>query len=265
MAAPRFSSAYLQKAAKVPGIRLQKERAYSLLGISPGDVVVDVGCGPAIDTIQLAGRVGPNGMVTGFDADPVLVDEANRHATLAGVGGCSRHIVADAAHLPVDAGSADACFSERLLQHVPWHACAGVVAEMMRVLKPGGRLVIVDTDWATLSIGAPDPLLERQVVQEHLLGFANPFCGRYLSSLLRGAGVDELSVETSSFSMDFDALEFLLAPTLARGVASGRLAAFDAQRFSSGLRGVRDYGVFFAHLSMVTASGRKSAATHERP
>ncbi|TMA70424.1 MAG: methyltransferase domain-containing protein [Deltaproteobacteria bacterium] len=76
-----------------------KRASYELLHLAPGHHVLDVGCGPATDTISLGRLVGPGGEVVGVDYDVEMVDEANRRAAAAGVGTWVKHRQADAAGL----------------------------------------------------------------------------------------------------------------------------------------------------------------------
>jgi ubiquinone/menaquinone biosynthesis C-methylase UbiE len=253
----RFDPDFLKRTAESPAVRAIKDRGYQLLELAPGNRVLDVGCGPAIDTVPLARLVGPTGLVLGIDADPLMVQEANQVAAREGVGTYTRHLAGDATALMLASGAVDACFCERVFQHIPWINVPKVATEILRVVRPGGKVVVIDTDWATLSIGAEDPWLERRIVAEHAMSFANPFSGRYLLSLFRGIGLVDMSVETFTLELRLESLEFLLAPTLQRGVATGRIAMRDAQRWSYGLRALAEYGRFFAHISMVLMAGRK--------
>src|SRR5439155_77395 len=94
-----------------------KRASYELLHLAPGHHVLDVGCGPATDTISLGRLVGPGGEVVGVDYDVEMVDEANRRAAAAGVGTWVKHRQADAAGLPFEANVFDAARSERVFQH----------------------------------------------------------------------------------------------------------------------------------------------------
>jgi ubiquinone/menaquinone biosynthesis C-methylase UbiE len=253
----RFDPDFLKRTAESPAVRAIKDRAYQLLELAPGSRVVDVGCGPAIDTVPFARLVGPTGLVLGIDSDPLMVQEANQVAAREGVGTYTRHLTGDATSLMVASEAVDACFCERVLQHLSWINVPKVATEILRVIRPGGKVVVIDTDWATLSIGAEDPWLERRIVAEHTLGFANPFSGRYLLSLFRSTGLVDMLVETFDLELKPESVEFLLAPTLQRGVAAGRIGMREAQRWSYGLRGLTEYGRFFAHISMVLMAGRK--------
>lgn len=253
----RVDAGYLKRTAESPAVRMLKSRALDTLNLTSGGSVVDIGCGPAIDTIELARRVGPSGLVLGVDADPVMVKEANRIAAENGVGAFTRHVLGEAAALEYETGSFDACFCERVLQHLKWDDAARASGEIVRVVRPGGRIAIIDTDWGTLSIAARDPQLERRVVHEHALSFHNPFAGRYLLSLFRPFGLADLRVETFSLQLGFDAVRFLLEPVLSRGVAAGQLSIFEARRWHYDIEAARDYGMFYAHVSMTLLTGAK--------
>ena len=250
----RCDPGYLARIAESPHLRAVKERAHGLLGLGAGMRVLDLGCGPAIDTIAFAMRVGRGGLVVGVDHDAAMTTRADRKAAAAGVGGFTRHLVARAGALPFGAAAFDACFCDRLLQHVPPARVGGIAAEMLRVVRPQGRIVVLDTDWATLSIASPFPWLERDIVHEFLHGFANPFSGRHLPELLQSAGLAGLCVESFDVPLGIESLEYLLAPTLARCVREGRFEPPDVQAFQEALRASRDVG-WVGHLSTVLVAG----------
>ena len=73
---------YLDAMAEL--VKQNKQRTYNWMHIQPGHAVLDVGCGPGIDTIALAELVGPTGRVVGVDADAAMIAEADRRAEQAG-------------------------------------------------------------------------------------------------------------------------------------------------------------------------------------
>ena len=73
---------YLDDMAEL--IKQNKQRTYTWMHIQPGHSVLDVGCGPGIDTIALAKLVGPTGHVVGVDVDVAMIAEADRRAEQAG-------------------------------------------------------------------------------------------------------------------------------------------------------------------------------------
>jgi ubiquinone/menaquinone biosynthesis C-methylase UbiE len=140
-----------------------KQRTYGCMKIQPGHKVLDVGCGPATDTISLAQLAGSTGEVAGIDYDEAMVAEADQRAEKAGVKTWVRHKRADASALPFESEYFDACRSERLFQHLPNPAQA--LSEMTRVTKTNGQIVVLDTDWGTTSIDTDEVDLERKLTR----------------------------------------------------------------------------------------------------
>jgi ubiquinone/menaquinone biosynthesis C-methylase UbiE len=109
--------------------------------LTDGDRVVDVGCGAGLDSIIAARMAGPGGSVVGVDMTPKMIETAVRVAEEAGLRNVSfRQGLAEA--LPVPDQWADVVTSNGVLNLMPDKAAA--LAEMSRVLKPGGRLQIAD-------------------------------------------------------------------------------------------------------------------------
>ena len=184
-------STYLDTAAQM--LSAAKRRTYELMELQAGHRALDLGCGPASDTIALADLVGETGQVHGADFDPEMVEEANVRAKAAGLDERVLHRQADAAALPFDDDFFDACRSERVFQHLPDPAAG--LAEMIRVTRPGGRIVVLDTDFGSLSIASEVSELERRVAEHYRSMMNSPFAGRMLYRSFKAAGLDDVSVE----------------------------------------------------------------------
>jgi demethylmenaquinone methyltransferase / 2-methoxy-6-polyprenyl-1,4-benzoquinol methylase len=118
-----------------------RQRAGERAELRPGDAALDVCCGTGDLSLELAGRVTPGGHVVGCDFSEPMLDLARDKVAREGVAGV-RFEWADALHLPYDDGRFDAVtvgFAVRNLSDLD----AGL-AEMRRVLRPGGRLVILE-------------------------------------------------------------------------------------------------------------------------
>jgi ubiquinone/menaquinone biosynthesis C-methylase UbiE len=248
---------YLWAVAGEPVIRRLKQRAYELMGLASGVRALDVGCGPGIDTIPMARVVGPNGGVVGVDQDPYMIHRADQEAVRAGVRGWTSHRQAAATALPFPDGSFDASHSERLLQHLPAAQPALALAEIARVTRPAGRIVVADTDWGTLSIDADDVQLERRIVRIHAEQFRNGYAGRRLFRMFVRQGMREVTVEEWVHRLDYPALQFLLAATEQVALASGAVSPAELFRWRTDLAQAAASGTFFAQLVIVQVAGRK--------
>lgn len=113
-----------------------------LLGeVRPGDVVLDLGCGAGFDSLLAASRVDPTGKVVGVDLTPEMVAKAQANARLRGTANVDFR-VGRAERLPLESASVDVVITNGV-----FNLCidkTAVVAEIWRVLKPGGRLQMAD-------------------------------------------------------------------------------------------------------------------------
>jgi len=114
---------------------------FSLGPIQPGEHVVDIGCGAGIDSLIAADMVAPGGHVVGVDMTPQMLEKARRAAAETSLDTVEfRRGYGEA--LPVPDNWADVIISNGVLNLMPDKQVA--LAEMNRVLKPGGRLQIAD-------------------------------------------------------------------------------------------------------------------------
>ena len=130
-----------------------REATVDLAAIAPGDAVLDVGCGTGNLTLAAAHRAEPNGELHGIDPAPEMIQEAARKAAERQLTvGFQVGLIED---LPFPDGKFDVVLSSLMLHHLPKDLKLRGVAEIHRVLKPGGRFVAVDLDpplWRNLRI-----------------------------------------------------------------------------------------------------------------
>ena len=156
-------------------------------GARAGQRLLDVGCGCGDAAINYADRLGPTGGIVGIDASAAMVDAARTRARSLACE--ARFIVGDAHALPEPDASFDIVRAERTLQ---WLARPDrAVAEMVRVLRPGGRLALIDTDWSSFLLDVDDPVLSACVHDAMQVERARPSnIGRRLADIVTDFGLD---------------------------------------------------------------------------
>ncbi len=157
------------------------------LYLLPGGVVLEVGCGPGVLVDRLHERVTSDGSIHGLDLNPHFIDVAERRAELLRIKN-STFSVGDCHELPYRNEMFDAVVAEKLLMHVA--PLGPVIAEMQRVLVPGGRLVVTDYDPYTIMAAGPDPAVTARVMASAAKVYASPLAARETAHACREAGMD---------------------------------------------------------------------------
>ena len=247
-----------------------KSRIRTLLNLRAGQRVLDVGCGTGGDTAAVARSVGGTGRAAGIDYDEALIREARTADARTGSSPHPWLLVADAAAIPYRAAAFDGCYCERVLQHV--FCPAAVVREIVRVTRPGGAIVIADTDWATLSIDAPDREVERALVRFTGDSLHNGYAGRQLRRVMTAAGIVDVHVEAwplvwTDYGV-FRATSLSLLDMPRRAVQSGVISCEELALLHTSLLEADRRGEFFASGTLMLAHGRRpgessASSTHQ--
>jgi arsenite methyltransferase len=188
-------------------------------GVKPGDVVLDIGSGAGMDALLAARLVGPSGKVIGLDMTPEMIAKASQNAERASATNVEFRL-GDAEQMPVPDASVDWVISNCVINLAPDKR--RVFGEIVRVLKPGGRVAISDMVTGNL----PQAIRQGMAVWAACVGGAINE-DEYLETM-REAGLADVQVvarqtyETASVRGMIDELasSVSLPPELAEAVCS---------------------------------------------
>ncbi len=173
--------------------QLQELKRIARALIEPSSSVLDVGCGFGLETLRLAQLVSPGGTVAGLDKSGNFIAEAERRAAIAGV-----HIdfkAGDAEALPYPDASFHNVRAERLLIYLEDPRQA--VAEMKRVVQPGGSLAFIEPDFGTTTINLSNRAVVRRVMaHEADTAVSQSWLPGQLAAILADVGLHDISVAT---------------------------------------------------------------------
>jgi ubiquinone/menaquinone biosynthesis C-methylase UbiE len=173
----------IQRTYSTADVVRQRAEVLALLAAQQGERVLDVGSGPGLLVASLADAVGAGGAVHGLDPSAPMNALARE---LVGTRPWARIDDGDALDLPYPDGSFDAAVSTQVYEYVA--DIPRALAELRRVLRPGGRALVLDTDWDSVVWHAADRDLHRRVLaawEEHLV---HPHLPPALPGSLRRAG-----------------------------------------------------------------------------
>jgi SAM-dependent methyltransferase len=253
----RETAERLETAYRARDILRRRELVYAALAPKAGDRILDVGCGPGFYVSEVLDRVGETGSVTGVDSSRQMLAIASERC--AGHGNVTFH-EGDAASLPVASGTYDAALSVQVLEYVD--DVDGVLAEIRRALRPGGRAVIWDVDWTTVSWHSAGPARMRRMLDLWDGHLAHPALPQTLGARLREVGFLEVTVAGHVFVADELSPETYIGaifPLLHEYVAGrGEPARAEAEAWAAEQRDLSERGAFFFSVTQFCFSATRS-------
>lgn len=246
--------AYLDTVSGVDRIERVKHRSFDLLDLPPDGRVLDVGCGTGDDILALAERLDTTGVAVGVDSSRAMVATGHERARETAPTAPVNFSVADATRLPFRDDAFDGARTDRVLQHLQEPRRG--FAELVRVTRPGGRVVVTDSDWGTLTLAAGETDLDDRLVDSDWACAETPDIGRHLRGYADDAGLTDVTVEPATLSFDdFETADSVLgfSGRLERLRAADELAEPTAQSVLSTLRDAE--GQFFSSLTLFTVAG----------
>jgi ubiquinone/menaquinone biosynthesis C-methylase UbiE len=250
---PNYFVEFLDARTSIEGERAVKELVLSMLALEDGNAVLDVGCGTGDDTREIARLVAPNGSVVGIDFSAAMIAESRKRS--GNEGGQIEFVEGDACAMPFPDGLFDRARTDRVFVHLTEPERA--LAEMVRVLKPGGLVVVTDVDAGTFWVDSPYRDTTRKVFASIADRNGSGWVGRALPRLFQDAGLQDVACtqQTLRFSLAFARKLFgahLGIPSVAAEFADGLLEAW-----WDGLVSAEAAGHFNSGQVVFTAVGRK--------
>jgi len=225
------------------------------LGLAAGHVCLDVGCGPGYVAAAMARRVGTDGRVHGIDVNAdfiersrVVAAEASQHEI------CTFHHVTDD-RLPLPDDTVDRAIAKNVLEYVP--DLGTTLTEIHRVLRPGGRLLALDSDWGFVVV---EPLAVdevRDLFRAAAPAFREPYVGRRLRGAFRAAGFTDVDVTVTAGVDVAGRTRGVLENMLGYGLRFGGLTKDRVDDLRARLDAALEDGSFMVVLPQFVATGTK--------
>lgn len=234
----------IERSYITPEVALQRVRTIEGLALKGGESVLDAGCGTGFLAREMAITTGPQGRIVGVDNSADMLKMAKeRCRDLEQVD----FTEASLTKLPQQSNSFDAVSCVQVLLYV--EEVTKALAEMKRVLKPGGRIAVLDTDWRGTVLNSSDPKLSRRMLTAWDAAVPSPNLPLRLGPLLTDQGFSAIRVEAipilnTSYAPDnfaVGALEWIAHYALEQGAVT----ADEAEYWLADLKELGSKGEFF--------------------
>lgn len=229
--------------------------AFEMFAPAAGERLLEAGCGIGEVARQLGSRVGASGTVEALDRSEKVISVARSRDN----GNHVRYSVGDVTALDFPDGHFDGVRCERVLQHLPDPDAA--INEFTRVVRPGGRVCVIDTDWSSLVWDGFEYLDEAFECLDELTGSIRTMgddrmAGRAIRSRMVRAGLRETTVfpVTVRFTSPTDAA--VVSAVFDRSAMKERLPGELFDRFFASLDQSADRGDFLFAVTMWICVGR---------
>lgn len=242
---------FLEVTETMPFTQSCKRTMRELAPTLAGHHVLDVGCGLGHEARRLHALVGDSGRVVGLDASETAIARARRHAPLPGL----EFVHGYADRLPFDDASFDIVRSERVAEYV--NSPRDMLAQMHRVLRPGGRMLVFDFDYSGMIIDADDRPLAERIHRSIAAAVPNPRIGGQLWGHFSRLGLRNMHAVPMSMVMPYELYVPMASDAIDEAVERGELGADDRDAWWKAMEQSQRRGAFFAVLPGVIVSGQK--------
>jgi SAM-dependent methyltransferase len=207
---------FLEQADRLLGMRAVQQSLRRALDVRPGMRLLDAGCGIGLETARLA-AAHPETLVTGLDRNRELLRIAQRRVDPPPAN--LRWLEADLAALELPEASFDAIRTERVLMYLPDDCFERVLDDLVRLLRPSGRLALFELDYGAtiLAPGSADVALLRRVADLLRGSLPQPLAGRRIPGLLTARGLRDVAATPFSFALNEPVWRRIVSDTLSAG------------------------------------------------
>ena len=232
---------------------------FEMLNLPAAATALDVGCGAGEVCVDLARRVGPTGRVTGVDLSEAMIEAARKTGAASGYPIDFR--VASAYRLPFPDEAFDLVRAERVFQHLDSPDKA--LAEMLRVTRVGGQVMLIDPDHGQTALAVDDPA-DCRAFEAYRRAFlrmmVNPHSGIRLRPMMERAGLSDIRARTMALELAFPIFRraMFLDESLASAIGQGELTQQEAAAFASSLEARHRDGLFLAIVVGYTVVGSRA-------
>ena len=245
-----------EKAYLSPEIVRQRERILEILMPVRGERIVDVGSGPGMLALELANQVGDDGRIIGIDSSSAMMELAEKRCSgLTNV----EFIKCDATTLAIDDASADAVTCTQVLLYVADYKKS--IGEMCRILKPGGRVVIMETDWRSTVLHSNNEKLTDKIIECWDRVVPSPRLPARLGVLLREAGFHSIQIDAIpiiSTTAEPDGFSMSMMSQCAEAACQqGVVSQAESQRWLAELTQLDEAGAYFFCVNLFLFSAVK--------
>jgi len=198
---------------------VRRSTVLQALNLSRGEQVLEVGCGGGSYAREAARSVGPEGRICAVDISEAQVAAATDYCTDFPQVECR---VADMENLPYEDNTFDVVFGAQVFEYVP--NLEGSLADIRRVLKPGGRVIILDTNWSSLVWYSTDPERMRRILTAWDAHAHYPDLPAMLPAQLRATGLQPVGqhpVAIVNTSYNENSFSYWIARMMKRFITDG--------------------------------------------
>jgi len=213
------------------GAKERRRKITAALALQGGEAILDVGSGPGHQAFEISAVVGPDGRVRGIDpAESAVAIASRRCSELPNVS----FELGEAAQLPFDDETFDAVMSSQVFEYL--EDVSGGLREIFRVLRPGGRMLIHDTDWGALLWRSSDAARMTRIMEVWDRHLTDPCLPQTLGCKIRDAGFGHVNVQPFvQLETEFDPssvsgvlMSFIVGYVESQGIPAAEAAALRA-------------------------------------